>query len=59
MFQTLTGSLIILMVIGCIIVGFALFAATVAMSIWRKDEEEDVVADSAMPTPSHRFRKAA
>ena len=59
MFQTLTGSLIILMVIGGIIFGFAVFAAMLAMSIWRQDTEVAAVSAMQAPSKTHRIRKAA
>ena len=49
MFHTVTGSLIVLMLIGFIIFLFAVFMATVASWMWRK-------ADERIPVPATRDR---
>jgi hypothetical protein len=57
LFDTLLGSVIILMAIGGIIFAFAVFIATLAIRIWRK---HDVTAASTVQaSPAYRMRKAA
>ena len=57
MFDSLLGSVIILLAIGGIIFAFAVFTATLAIRIWRK---HDVMAASAMQEPSsYPLRRAA
>ena len=57
MFDTLLGSVIILLAIGGIIFAFAVFTATLSIWIQRKD---DLVAVSAVQEPSsYPLRRAA
>lgn len=59
MFHTVTGSLIILMVIGVIIFLFAVFMATVASWVWRKADERVPVSVTRERTTASPLRKAA
>lgn len=59
MFQTVTGSLIILMVIGLIIFLFAVFIATVANWIWRTADERVPVSVNRERATASPLRKAA
>jgi hypothetical protein len=58
MFDTLLGSILIFMAMGGIIFAFAVFTATLAIRIWRKD---DVMAVSTTQKSSTAYpiRKAA
>jgi hypothetical protein len=57
MFQTLTGSLIILFCIVAILIGFAVFLTALLRWIFGKDR--DVVAIPEMPSKPYSLRRAA
>ena len=59
MFQTVTGSLVILMLIGLIIFLFAVFMATVASWMWRKADERVPVSVSRERSTASPLRRAA
>ena len=59
MFDTVTGSLIIVLAIGLIIFVFAVFMATVASWMWRKADERVAVSIPRERTTAYPLQKAA